>query len=132
MLAIAPDQPTSPLLTHRHREQAHSYRGYVPSHRSTATPRSLWEILPQCFVSIPLPVRNPIPLWERACSRRRQNGRHRLCLAHRDREQARTYRGYVLSHRSTANHQIPRTKKGTFVPLRCVASSLSKYPSTAT
>ncbi|TMU79303.1 hypothetical protein FGA82_13460 [Pseudomonas fluorescens] len=28
--------------------------------------------------------------------------------------------------------QIPRTKKGTFVPLRYAASNLSKYPSTAT
>ncbi len=41
-------------------------------------------------------IKHPQPLWERACSRRRQHCRYLCQLTHRFREQARSHKGTVV------------------------------------
>ncbi len=53
------------------------------------------------------PARTPIPLWERACSRRRRHSQHHSKLIHRFREQARSHMGLAGVHSIPTRHKKP-------------------------
>ncbi len=53
------------------------------------------------------PARTPIPLWERACSRRRRHSQHHSKLIHRFREQARSHMGLAGVHSICTRHKKP-------------------------